>query len=182
MYWGDVWSESVDHNRDVRRLTDLQSKVNVKKQEKIDITKESLKKVLGRMPNQKLPGPDLVQGFWLKNFSSLHERVRSQLKECLVSGFAPSCLTKEGTVSLQKVKTKGNIASNYRTVTCLPIMWKSLSSVFPDQIYGHLDQKKLLPEEQKGYRKRSGGTNHELYTEKAVIREVKSRKNNLTMV
>ena len=56
------------------------SELNVKKQEKIDITTESLKKILGRIPNWKSPGPDLVQRFWLKNFSSFHERVRSQLK------------------------------------------------------------------------------------------------------
>ena len=42
------------------------------------------------MPNWKSPGPDLVWGFWLKNFNSLHERVRLQLKECLDSGFRPS--------------------------------------------------------------------------------------------
>ena len=67
--------------------------VNIRKQEKIDITTGSLKKILGRIPNWKSPGPDLVQGFWLKNFSSLHERVRLQLKECLDSGFEPSWLT-----------------------------------------------------------------------------------------
>ena len=47
------------------------------------------------MPNWKSPGPDLVQRLWLKSFSSLHERVRLQLKECLDSGFMPSCLTRE---------------------------------------------------------------------------------------
>ena len=75
--WGDIWTESVDHTRDVKWLKDLQSEVNVTKQEKVDITKESLKKILGRMPNWKSPGPDLVQEFWLKNFSRLHVRVRS---------------------------------------------------------------------------------------------------------
>ena len=69
-------SESADHNRDAKWLKDLQSEVNITKQEKVDITKESLKKILGRMSNWKSPGPDLAQGFWLKNFSSLHGRVR----------------------------------------------------------------------------------------------------------
>ena len=50
------------------------------------MTTGSLKKILGRVPNWKSPGPDLVQGFWLKTFRSLHERVRLQLKECLDSG------------------------------------------------------------------------------------------------
>ena len=80
----------------------MQSEVNVKKQEKIDITTGSLKKILGRMPNWKSLSPDLVQEFWLKNFSSLHERVRLQLKECLDSGFVSSWLTKGRASLLQK--------------------------------------------------------------------------------
>ena len=86
----------------------MRSEVNVKKQEKIDITTGSLKKILGRIPNWKSPGPDLVQGFWSKNFSSFHERVRFQLKECLDSGFVPSWLTRERTSLLQKDKSKDN--------------------------------------------------------------------------
>ena len=46
--------------------------------------------------------------------------------------------------------------------------------VIADQIYGHLDQQKLLPEEQKGCRKRSRGTNDFLYIDRA-------RKKNLAM-
>ena len=101
------------------------------------------------MPNWKSPGPYLVQGFWLKNFTSLQETVRLQLKECLNSGFVPSWLTRGRTSLLQKDESKGNVASNYRPITCLPLMWKLLTGVFADQIYAHLDQEKLSPEEQK---------------------------------
>ena len=47
--------------------------------------------------------------------------------------------------------------------------------------YAHLDQAKLLPEEQKGCRKGSRGTNNLLYIDRAVIKEVKSRNKNLAM-
>ena len=73
-FWGNIWSQSADHKKDAKRIQDLQSEVNVKKQEKIDITTGSLKKMLGRMPNWKSPGPELFQGFWSKNFSRLHKR------------------------------------------------------------------------------------------------------------
>ena len=108
-FWGNIWSHSADH-KDAKWLQDFESEVNVKKQEKIDITTGSFKKILGSMPNWKSPGPDLVQGFWLKNFSSLHERVRVQLKECLDSGFVPSWLTRRRTSFLQKDKSKSNAA------------------------------------------------------------------------
>ena len=162
-------------------LQDLESEVNVKKQEQIDITTGSLKKILGKMPNWKSPGPDLLQGFWLKNFSSLHERVRLQLKECLDCGFIPSWLTRGRTSLLQKDKSKANVASSYKPITCLPLMWKLLTAVITDQIYAHLGQEKLRPEEQKGCRKGSRGTNNLLYIDRAVIKEVKSRNRNLVM-
>ena len=92
-FWGNIWSQSADHKKDAKWLQDLRSEVNFKKQEKIDITTGSLKKILCRMPNWKSPSPDLVLGFWLNIFNSLHERVRLQLKECLDSGFVPSWLT-----------------------------------------------------------------------------------------
>ena len=132
----------VDHNRNAKWLKELQSELDVTKQEKICITKESLEKILCRMPNWKSPGPDLAQGFWLKYFSSMHGRGRSsQLKEYLDGGFVFSWLTKRRNALLQKDKSKGNIASNYRPITCVLLMWKLLSGVIADWIYGHLDQK-----------------------------------------
>ena len=98
-----------------------------------------------------------------------------QLKECLVD----LCLvgwTRGRTSLLQKDKSKGNAASNYRPITCLPLMWKG---VIADQTYAHLDQEKLLPEEQKRCRKGSRGTNDLLYIDRAVIKEVNSRNKNL---
>ena len=74
-FWENIWSQSADHEKDAKWLQDLRSEVNVKKQQEIDITTGRLKKILGRMPKWKSPGPDLVQEFWLKNISTLHERI-----------------------------------------------------------------------------------------------------------
>ena len=82
---------------------------------------------------------------------------------------------------LQKDKSKGNVASNYRPKTCLPLMWKLLTGVIAYQIYAHLNQEKLLPEKQKGCRRGSRGTNDLLYIDRAVIKDVKSRNKNLAM-
>ena len=69
-----------------------------------------------------------------KFFRSLHGRVRSQLKECVDSDFLPNWLTKGMAALLQEDKSKGNIASNYRPITCLSLMWKLLPGVIADQI------------------------------------------------
>ena len=82
---------------------------------------------------------------------------------------------------LQKDKRKGNVASDYRPITCLPLMWKLFIGVIAEQMYAHLDQVRLLPEEQKGCRNGSRRTNDLLYNDRAAIKEVKSRIKNLAM-
>ena len=82
------------------------------------------------MQNWKSSGPDLVQGFWLKDYSSLHERLRLQLKESLDSGSPSSSWLIRGRTSLlQEDKSKGNVLSNYRPITCLPLMWKLMTGL-----------------------------------------------------
>ena len=59
---------------------------------------------------------------------------------------------------------------------------KLLLGVIAGQIYADLDQQKLLPEEQKGCRKRSRATHDLLYVDRTVIREVKSKYKNLAIL
>ena len=54
-----------------------------------------------------------------------------------------------------------------------------LTCVIADQVYAYLYQQKLFPEEQRGCRKISRGTNDLLYFDRAVIKEVKYRNKNL---
>ena len=50
-----------------------------------------------------------------------------------------------------------------------------------EEVYGFLDTNLLLPQEQEGCRRRSRGTNDLLFTDKMIMREVKIRKQNLSM-
>ena len=56
-----------------------------------------------------------------------------------------------------------------------------MTGVIADQIYTHLDQEKLLPQETKGCSKGFRSTNDLLYVHRAVIKEGKSRNKNLAM-
>ena len=56
-------------------------------QDKIDITKDKMMRVMRKMPNWKAPGPDNVQGYyWLKNLTPLHDKLVVYLQDCLYSG------------------------------------------------------------------------------------------------
>ena len=70
-----------------------------------------MRNTLKKMPNWKAPGPDGVQGYWLKNFKSAHESLRLHLSECLESATVPDWMTNGRTVLIQKEKSKGNVPS-----------------------------------------------------------------------
>ena len=67
-FWTDMWSTEVEHNREAEWLEDFKTKMNAgPRQAEVNVTGEKIKKVLKKVPNWKAPGPDGVQGFWLKN-------------------------------------------------------------------------------------------------------------------
>ena len=106
----------------------------------------------------------------------LHDKLVVYLQDCLDSGVVCDWLTKGRTVLIQKDKAKENIASNYRPITCLPLVWKLLTCILADEIYDYLEKKILLPEEQKGCRQRCKGTGVLLFIDKMILRDVRMRK------
>ena len=77
---------------------------------------------------------------------------------------------------MRKDKEKGKAASNYRPITCLPLVWKLVTGVIAEEVYGFLDTNLLLPQEQKGCRRKYRGTIDLLFIDKMIMREVKMRK------
>ena len=181
-FWDGIWSEEKVHNADADWLKNIKDELkDIPEQEKMLITTEKMRIILKKMPNWKAPGPDRVQGYWLKNFKNAHESLRLHLSECLESATVPDWMTSGRTVLIQKEKSKGNVPSNYRPITCLPLVWKLMTGIVADEIYIHLDENDVLPEEQKGCRRKAQGTNDLLYIDNMTFREVKRRRKNLAI-
>ena len=64
-------------------------------------------------------------------------------------------MTKGKTILMLKDKEKGEAASNYRPITCLLLVWKLLTGLIAEEVYGFLDTNLLLPQEQKGCMRKS---------------------------
>ena len=61
-------------------------------QDKIDITKNKLMRVLRKMSNWKTPGPDNIIGHWLENLISLNDKLLVYFQDCLDFGVVPNWL------------------------------------------------------------------------------------------
>ena len=58
-------------------------------QDNMEISAVRLRKVLNKLSTWKAAGPDGLQGYWVKNFTSLHSRIVYQLKDVMNSGAPP---------------------------------------------------------------------------------------------
>ena len=124
--------------------------MNGNKQQNIDLTPTKIKERIHKISNSKAPGSDGVQGYWIKMLVSMQERVALHLQSCITRGEIPDWIKTGWTVLLLKDKSKENKVRNYRQITCLPLMWKFITGIVAGEIYNHLEENDLLPEELKG--------------------------------
>ena len=62
-FWRGVWSERKEHDKDAEWLKDVKKELEQDEdQNKIDIIKDKMMRVMRRTPNWKTPGPYNVQG------------------------------------------------------------------------------------------------------------------------
>ena len=181
-FWGGIWSQGSNHRKDAEWIPRVREVLEGKeRQDNVRILLSDVRAGVRRMTCWKAAGPDGVRGFWFKKFSNLHQQITDDLQECLTNGDVPEWMVKGRTVLIQKDPAKGRVASNYRPIACLPLMWKLLSGIFADKVYGHLKSINVLPAEQKGCRKQSRGTKDQLLIDKAVLLKAKSKRANLAM-
>ena len=181
-FWSDIWSQERTHMKEAEWLNVLREEKDDVQQDVFIISEEVVKEQCKKIPNWKAPGPDGVQGYWLKRLTSLHSRMAAQMNEMVNNGGqVPDWMTKGRTVLCQKDPSKGAEVGNFRPISCLPLMWKLMTGIIADDIYKYLEVNGKLPEEQKGCRRKSRGTKDQLLIDKAILKDCKRRQKNLAM-
>ena len=74
------------------------------------------------------------------------------------------------TTLLMKNKEKGTIPKNYRPITCLLTAFKLMTAIITESMLNHLKNNGLIPDEQKGNRRKSRGTKDQLLIHKMILR------------
>ena len=181
-FWSNIWDNPVKHKENPEWLKIVEEElVGLGVQEDIHIEIEKLKKQIRKIPKWKSPGPDGVQGYWIKNLTNLHGRIALQLDTCLQDKNVPLWMVTGKTVLCVKDVAKGNAVDNFRPITCLPLLWKLLTGIIADDLYSYLEQASFLPWEQKGCRRGSRGTKDQLLIDKMILKNCKKRLTSLAV-
>ena len=112
----------------------------------------------------------------------MQERIAFYLQSCIIRGDVLDWIKTGWTVLLLKCQNKGNKVRNYRPITCLPLMRKLLTKIVANEIYNHLEENGILPEEQKSCHRNSRTTKDQLLIDKAVIKKCRKTKVGLSMI
>ena len=180
-FWNDIWGNKVRHNKNAEWIKSQKRKIAEVRQADVVITLADVKEKIKKIPSWKGPGPDDIQGYWIKNFTELHDKIAENLQHCLRTREVPHWLVEGRTILVMKDTSKGTEVGNYRPIACLNLLWKLLSGILSDKTYTFLETNKLLPDEQKGCRRKCQGTKDQLAIDRSVLRNCKRRKTNLSM-
>ena len=87
-------------------------------------------------------------------------------------------VTGKSLLCIKEIK-KGTLVSNFRPMTCLPLIWKLLTGILAEELYEHLEKTNSLSWKQKGCRKGSRGTKDQLLIDKMIVKDCKRRLSSL---
>ena len=155
-FWSNIWGKLAKHQENSEWFRNVKKQLTgLGVQDNIHIEVTKLKKQMRKMPNWKIPGPDGVQGYWIKSLSNFHGNLTLQLNRCLQENNVPSWMVTGKTLLCAKELEKGNAVASFRPITCLLLLWKLLTGILVEELFEHLEQANVLPWEQKRCRKGS---------------------------
>ena len=115
---------------------------------------KKVRKQIREMLKWKSPGPGGVQGYWIKNLSNLHNSIALQLHRCLQENNLPKWMVTGNTLPCIKEIQKGNLLSNFRQITHLPLIWNLLTGILAEELYEHLEKNKFITTATNGKQER----------------------------
>ena len=134
-------------------------------------TAEALRSTL----NWKAPGRDQIPNCWLKQLTATHRHIAAIFNKLIEEDQIPEWLTAGVTYLTPKKENTENL-KNYRPVTCLPTMYKLITSVINRRMQKYMDDENLIPKVQKACCRVSKGCKDQQLISKAILLECKSKK------
>jgi hypothetical protein len=176
-FWSNIWSNEVQFNNQAEWIPHLENDIpDSNNRHHIQISLEILVKNINSSHNWKSPGGDQIHNFWLKKFTCIHK--------CLLDHFNgfirepntfPEFLA-HGITYLKPKDFDTKNPSKYRPITCLPTIYKIMTSCIKVIIYDHCQKLNILNEEQKGCVKECFGCKEQLIIDTVIMEQ--ARKNN----
>ena len=137
-FWKALWEKTTVYNGDAGWPNSVDTELHFL------IRQPSLCITLMHTQNKCTIGEplEMILYTW-KKLWAIHSHLPDQLQEVL-DGSISKWLVMGRITLIPKDKTKGPVPSNYRPITCLPTIWKLLTSILSTVVRKHLTDNDLL--------------------------------------
>ncbi|XP_045770460.1 uncharacterized protein LOC123870988 [Maniola jurtina] len=177
-FWRSIWSAPIDHTEGEWMNVVRDQCATVVEMNPVTISAEDVGCAIRSASNWKCPGPDGLHNFWLKWFRSAHPVLATQFQNSIDSGSLPTLMTTGVTFLIHKSGSTAD-PKNYRPITCLPTIYKLLTSILTTKITMHINANNILAQVQNGCKARARGTKELLLIDTAICQQVRRNRKNL---
>jgi hypothetical protein len=178
-FWRTVSGEKVWHNEEAYWIKNQRQQNPCVEWRPVFETEVTM--ALRTILNWKAPGRDQIPNFWLKQLTVTHKYLATLFNKLIEEDQTPAWLMAGVTLLIPKNENTEK-PKNYRPITCLPTIYKLITSIISKQMQRYIDDQKLMHKEQKGCCRGSKGCKDQLLISKAILQECKCRKKNLCML
>ncbi|KAI5742241.1 hypothetical protein M8J77_004984 [Diaphorina citri] len=181
-YWNNIWGIEQQHNQNAAWIREETNRSqNITPMLNTIITLSDVQRAVRYIQNWKSPGPDKIQNYWFKYFTNVHPVLATQFQECLrTPDMLPKYFTEGVTYMLPKSGNLGD-PGNYRPITCLPSIYKILSSIVKTKVYEHVVHNNILASEQNGARTKSRGSKESLAIDTIITKQARIKCKDLSV-
>jgi hypothetical protein len=137
----------------------------------VAVTIDETEFLIKRLRNRKAPGIDGISNRTLKKLTDTGvEYLTNILNACLEQQYFPDSWKNADIILLPKPGKNLKLPQNHRPISLLPTMSKILERAIKSRLQITIDEKKLIPDEQHGFRK-GHSTNHQLLRTTEYIKD-----------
>ena len=183
-FWQGIFEKDAEANLQCTWLRDLHNQLpsdDVSVSEEPSIDSDCFTCCIRKLRNWAAPGPDGVQGFWIKRISALHGHLFEHFRTMLSNGACVPDWLPCGRTSLIPKSLDSTTPKNYRPITCLNVLYKLWSSCLTHLMTVHCQSLHILHPAQKGCAPGQFGCTDHLLLNNCVWRQVKSRNRSLSI-
>ncbi|XP_039755836.1 uncharacterized protein LOC120630638 [Pararge aegeria] len=179
-FWSGIWEQQVEHNNEAAWITEEDFKWRgIDEMEFKEFTESDITIITARLHNWKSPGIDKIHNFWYKKLTSLHKIIAKVFTDIVLGRQnIPEFIATGITYMLPKTKYTTQ-PSQYRPITCLPTIYKILTSAITTKINLHVERHNIIAEEQIGCRRGHMGCKEQLVIDSTIHKHATAKNRNL---
>ncbi|XP_050550436.1 uncharacterized protein LOC118279092 [Spodoptera frugiperda] len=179
-FWSGIWEDEVQHNETADWISDEAARwSSLEEMDFVEVTESDITNTTAKLHNWKCPGIDKIHNYWFKKLDCLHKILAKNITEIILGKQnIPEFIATGITYMLPKTQYTAQ-PSQYRPITCLPTIYKIITSTITTKINKHIEQHHIIAEEQKGCRRGHMGCKEQLVIDSVIHKHAAAKNKNL---